>query len=210
MSNDETRRIPQQARSIEKKKRIIDAALRIFGDKGFQATTAKHVAEAAGVSVGTFYAYFKDKKVLLMEILVHHMESVGDSIFTQMPQMIASGITGRELLARIVERGDRSHNQEPGLLRTMLAMRYTDEDLAEFSRNGDAAMLSRLAAFLESIEDRLRVTDTDAAARVIANAFEETMHTVAIGEADIDKARLYEALVDMTAVYLFTDPDAHL
>lgn len=55
-------REPRQKRSIEKKTKIIKAGLDLFCEKGFYHTNTVEIAKAAGVSTGTIYSYFKDKK----------------------------------------------------------------------------------------------------------------------------------------------------
>ncbi len=55
-------REPIQKRSIEKKAKIIKAGLDLFCEKGFYNTNTVEIAKAAGVSTGTVYSYFKDKK----------------------------------------------------------------------------------------------------------------------------------------------------
>ena len=44
---------------------IIEAALQTFAERGFQATSLDDVADAAGITKGTIYWYFKQKKDLL-------------------------------------------------------------------------------------------------------------------------------------------------
>jgi len=60
------------------KARIVSAALELFRQHGYEATTMRAVAEAAGVSLGNAYYYFSSKEYLLQayyhEIHVHHME----------------------------------------------------------------------------------------------------------------------------------------
>ncbi len=60
-------RIPRQDRSIEKKNRIVKAAKELFAEKGFDNTDTKEISKRAGVSIGTFYAYFEDKKAILLK-----------------------------------------------------------------------------------------------------------------------------------------------
>ncbi|MCJ2164939.1 MULTISPECIES: TetR/AcrR family transcriptional regulator [unclassified Pseudodesulfovibrio] len=210
MTNDTTVRIPQQARSIDKRNRLVDAAMDLFGQKGFQGTTAREIANAAGVSVGTFYAYFTDKKAMLIEIFTQHMANVDHSVFTELKSLSAGKTTGRELMRCVVELGHISHKQSPELLRVLLAMRYTDEDFAQLSERQDNELVAKLTRFLETLRSHLRVDDLEAAARIVSNAFEETMHSVAVTGQAIGRERLYDALVDMTAVYLFQNPDAPL
>ena len=44
--------------------RIVDAALALFADKGFDATAIPEIAAAAGVGTGTIYRYFETKDAL--------------------------------------------------------------------------------------------------------------------------------------------------
>jgi AcrR family transcriptional regulator len=210
MNNDTTVRVPQQARSIDKRNRLVDAAMALFGEKGFQGTNAKEIAGKAGVSVGTFYAYFTDKKALLLEILSRHMADVDAAVFEELRAMVRDGATGREMMRLTIRLGHDSHHHAPELLRIMLAMRYTDEDFTRMVTVENRDMTAKIVGLLSAMGDNLRVTDLEAAAQVVANAFEETMHSVAVFGSDIKQDRLYEALADMTAVYLFKDPDAPL
>lgn len=66
MTTSNTIREPKQARSIEKKKRIIEAGIDLICRKGYQNTTTADIAKAANVSTGIVYNYFKDKKDILM------------------------------------------------------------------------------------------------------------------------------------------------
>ena len=48
---------------------IVDAATRVFADKGFHRATIKDIAHAAGIADGTIYNYFANKEALLSAIL---------------------------------------------------------------------------------------------------------------------------------------------
>lgn len=207
MSNNKTVRVPQQARSIEKHRRIVDAAITQFTALGFDGTNAKSIAKEAGVSVGTFYSYFEDKKAVLMAILAQHTADVDRSVFAQLETAIQDRASGREIMSLAVMAGRATHTQPPGLLRMMLALRYTDDDIANLHQAEEEAMLTKLTALFQMLGPRLRVTDYEAAARVVGAAFEETMHAAVVSEQSIEKERLFDALTDMTATYLFIDPD---
>lgn len=42
--------------------RLLDAALRVFCARGYDAATTAEMARAAGVAAGTFYVHFRDKR----------------------------------------------------------------------------------------------------------------------------------------------------
>jgi AcrR family transcriptional regulator len=52
----------------DKRRRILDAALRVFAAHGYDGTSVPDVAEAAGVGTGTLYHYFRDKEALVNEV----------------------------------------------------------------------------------------------------------------------------------------------
>ncbi|WP_099157504.1 TetR/AcrR family transcriptional regulator [Virgibacillus ndiopensis] len=52
-----------------KKKQIIDAAHRLFIEKGFASTSIQDILDGANVAKGTFYNYFTSKNECLMAIL---------------------------------------------------------------------------------------------------------------------------------------------
>ena len=52
----------------DKRRIILDAALRAFAERGYHGTTVPEVAEAAGVGTGTLYRYFENKEALVNEV----------------------------------------------------------------------------------------------------------------------------------------------
>ena len=65
------RRSPQpkwSRRPQARPREILAAALRLFADRGYTATSLEDVARAAGVTKGTIYYYFRSKEALLMQL----------------------------------------------------------------------------------------------------------------------------------------------
>jgi len=59
-----------KSRESEKKRKILNSANKIFGDKGFQNATIAEIAKEAGVGDATIYEYFKNKEDILLAIPV--------------------------------------------------------------------------------------------------------------------------------------------
>lgn len=55
----------REIRAADRRQRIIDAAVRVFGERGYAASSTAQIATAAGASKETVYAYFGDKSGLL-------------------------------------------------------------------------------------------------------------------------------------------------
>ena len=61
--------VPRQRRKEARPQELLDAALQLFGEKGFAATRTDDVAERAGVSKGTLYLYYPSKEELLKAVI---------------------------------------------------------------------------------------------------------------------------------------------
>ncbi|MGC2162588.1 MAG: TetR family transcriptional regulator [Silvibacterium sp.] len=59
-------RKPAGSKSEETKARILEAALRIFRERGFERATMREIAAEAGVAVGAAYYYFESKDAIVM------------------------------------------------------------------------------------------------------------------------------------------------
>ncbi len=70
-------RKPKQQRAIKKKEKIIESGFNLICKNGYYNTNTAEIAQAAGVSTGIVYQYFKDKH----DILIEGLEKYGDDIF---------------------------------------------------------------------------------------------------------------------------------
>ena len=61
---------------IETKERILAAALKVFGEKGYHPATMAEIAEAANVGKGTLYWYFSSKEELFTGIIEQQIQTV--------------------------------------------------------------------------------------------------------------------------------------
>jgi TetR/AcrR family fatty acid metabolism transcriptional regulator len=55
-------------RSDDKRRRILEAAVRVFAKKGYFAARVSDVAKRAGIADGTIYLYFKNKEDILVSL----------------------------------------------------------------------------------------------------------------------------------------------
>ena len=62
----------RERQAEERRRQLIDTALSLFAEKGFENTTIKDLAEAAGVAQGLFYHYFESKEALLFAAVDRH------------------------------------------------------------------------------------------------------------------------------------------
>jgi AcrR family transcriptional regulator len=71
----DTRDPMQELLVTARRNQILDAATKVFAEKGFHPTTIKDIAREAGIADGTIYNYFENKTALMLGILDRLNES---------------------------------------------------------------------------------------------------------------------------------------
>ena len=61
----------------EKKRLILDTALKLFADKGYHSTSISIIAMEAGISKGLLYNYFESKESLLISLIEEFTSMLG-------------------------------------------------------------------------------------------------------------------------------------
>ncbi len=66
----------RERRIAARKQQILDAAARVFSEKGYGGATTREIAEAADLAEGTLYNYFPSKRDLLIGVAQNYAEEV--------------------------------------------------------------------------------------------------------------------------------------
>ena len=102
----------------DRKEQILDAAMRVFAQKGFIRATNKDIAREAGITPGLIYYYFESKGAVLRAIIEQRsplqlMGSVSEEMLAMPPQMFL-----RYIITSIL--GIVESDQFIGLVRVLL------------------------------------------------------------------------------------------
>jgi TetR/AcrR family transcriptional regulator, mexJK operon transcriptional repressor len=116
--------MPKQIRAQKKRQALLKSGSILFVEKGYDNTTAKDIAQHAGVATGTFYRYFSDKRQLLMSLL----EDKLDSLMPPEPNWI--NIDPEFFLATLLENHFDKLNRQ-GLHKVLPELIHRDQELAE-------------------------------------------------------------------------------
>ena len=80
MKGDQLRKKPQQARSKLMVENILEASIRVLQNFPHEKFTTNRVAEAAGISVGSLYQYYPNKRALLMELEIRAVNEMIENV----------------------------------------------------------------------------------------------------------------------------------
>jgi TetR/AcrR family fatty acid metabolism transcriptional regulator len=65
---------------MNKKEKILEAAISVFSSVGFHNAKISEIAEKAGIATGTTYLYFKSKEILLEEVFIKSWSNISDCL----------------------------------------------------------------------------------------------------------------------------------
>ena len=143
-------REPQKQTSIDKKRRIIDAGLKLISEKGYFATNTAEIAKEAGVSTGIVYQYFHDKK----DILVHAVKLYFDRIFEPIEQnlkTIKDVSNMDDALKCLILASIDAHRRNSLAHEEIVAMSHIDEDIHNLFIESEHKIVDRILQFFETI-----------------------------------------------------------
>ncbi len=159
-------RQPVQARAKETRGRILEAAAAVFDALGYEKTTTHAIAERAGVSVGSLYAYFKDKDALVTELFDEHAAELFAIIEAPFEAIGGESFSPEAAIRTAVEASVRCHEVNPGLHRVFHSLEHHPA-IEEYWEKWKAAALARLRILIDLGGDNVNVSDKDAAAFLI-------------------------------------------
>lgn len=81
---------PTQARARATFDALVTAAARLLASRGYEATTTNHIAEAAGVSIGSLYEYFPGKDAIVAEVAARMIDRVVRKLEVAIPEVLAA------------------------------------------------------------------------------------------------------------------------
>jgi AcrR family transcriptional regulator len=154
----------------DRREQIIDAAIRVFSQKGFSRATNKDIAREAGITPGLIYHYFESKEAVLKAIIetrspLHLVESISPQLLEQPPAVFLRFLVIQVL--GVVER-----DQFVQLLRVFVPEILHNPPMSQIGA-GVAGALQRVLAFLSSYftiqmeVGTLRRTDPSLAAQTL-------------------------------------------
>jgi AcrR family transcriptional regulator len=109
----------RERKKLETRQGLLEAALALFHEKGYEATTVEEITEQADVAKGTFFNYFPSKEALLDELAVWRVEQLRAALNVT-EGAPASPIGRIKLLLRLLR---QQHAHDLQLARQALARR---------------------------------------------------------------------------------------
>jgi AcrR family transcriptional regulator len=186
------RRTPRQARAGTTIDAILDATFQLLETDGVEKLTTNHIAERAGVSIGTLYQYFGGKSDILAALAQRRAGAVRDAIARTLIERPELG-SMRPIVRALMNGVEGSPATRQVLLDAL------------FRHSDDGMLMHHHQAFLASIagKARLDITLTRESAFVLTHAVVGLLRAAA-AEQDLglDPTALEDELVRLMEAYV--------
>lgn len=180
---------------------MLKAAAQVFARRGYAGATTNHIAERAGVSIGTLYEYFPSKDALLVALMEQHVRE-GEAVLARAAGEIAGeSLTLAATIRHLVKAMVELHGHQRDLHRVLF-------EEAPLPRPLLAEMETRITERVELLlcsRPEVTVSNPALAAAIVVKAVEALTHNLVIhGERDRHHPlEVYvEEIVRLVASYL--------
>jgi len=129
----------QSNKKDAKKKRVINSAIALFAENGFNDTSVLEIARRAGVAEGTVYEYYKNKQNLLISIPNEKLGELYDHI---------SGNTLENEIREIISKLFRFYNDEKNYTTILVLMLRTNK---EFYRSEGIQIIEKIFKVIKDV-----------------------------------------------------------
>lgn len=166
----------QQERARRSYEALLAAAARLFAAHGFDAVGTPEIAEAAGVSVGTFYRYFDDKREAYLEIMRRTMAEAYEKTIARLTPDQLVGRARHETIAMTVDLLFELVMSHQALTRSFVEMSLRDREVARLRLAFEELATERMGALIAATTP---VPDPLALAYVLYTTAMQCAHGVA-------------------------------
>lgn len=146
-----------QENMTEKQKKILEAAVEIFSEKGYSATSTNEIAKKAGVAEGTIFRHYKTKKDLLLSIVAPMMAKfIAPFIIKDFYKVLTSDYQNLEdfLRAVIINRMQFAKKHMPMVKIFLQEIPFHSELKEQFKEHVVSQVFERLELIIETYQKR--------------------------------------------------------
>lgn len=170
------RRHPKQRRARQTVDAILDSVVRVLKREGFNAITTNRIAEVAGVSIGSVYQYFPDKRAIFVALHQRHTEEIDRIVTSTLVEHAASSLD--DLVSAMVEAMVDAHSKDPELFELLLTeVPHRAGGARDFADRLHGAFLLAISARAYELKNN---RDLDKVVFIVTNMVEALSHAAVL------------------------------
>jgi AcrR family transcriptional regulator len=171
-----SRRAPVQERAQVTVEAMLDAAVKLLKRRGASLLTTNRIAATAGVSIGSLYQYFPNKRAVFIALHERHIAQVDSIMHRRMAK--STEITLEELISSLIDGMIEAHTVDPELSELLQAeVPHRAAGTLDFSVRLHGAFRKALAAHARELGGRI---DLDMRTFFVSNMVEAFGHAIVL------------------------------
>ena len=199
-------RTPSQDRALDKKNRITRTAYELLNVHGFDEVSIRRIAQEAGVSIGTIYAYFRDKQDIFVAVRGMYRDELYENFLEVIEHELDAAVSLEEALLAVIKRLDGVMGRRLNFYREMLILVLRDDQqkqgfIIEERDNGRAVA----DLLFQKFQSRIKTTDRELTVFVVHRIIREVVQFMLLFPSDMPRDRVYGEMAGIMAGYLQTD-----
>ena len=186
--------------SVQTRGRLLEAAKKIFSEKGYYNAQISHIIDEAGVARGTFYLYFKSKEDIFRELLKEVVRELKERI-------------------KVIDLSGDPVQQVKENIERVIELALEERELARIvlQRNCDPELFSITDSFFEEVVQLIKGSldkgialglispcNTEVVARGIMGALKEIIVGL-LDKEDVDPSRVAEEVLEFGIKGVWSD-----
>jgi len=195
---DLVRRNPKQARAQDTVEIIFEATAQILRREGRGALNTNHIAESAGISVGTLYQYFPNKEAILVAMARRELEADHAAVMKAISEPAdAEADRVRLAIRALIARFRRSREVRRIAIETLISEGYGGE-LATSVQKAAQMVGASSERFLPGRKEPVSATSLFVITRAISGVMRAASHEQS---PLLDSAEFEDELVHLVKAY---------
>ena len=142
-------RKPKQKRAIAKKQKIMENGFILMCEKGYHNVDCAEIAQNSGVSTGTVYQYFTDKRDIFLQGLKSYSRQLLFPIFDYENKKIKFNDIST-LIKKIIKNAIKTHSISSNAHEEILAMKHSDDEVNNIFKEFELEATETLVKILKN------------------------------------------------------------
>lgn len=194
------RKLPQQDRSRITVEAILEATTHILTEEGYYKANTNHIAERAGVSVGSLYQYFPNKESLMAALMEQHSNEIAELVESKLSHLFNSPL--EIAIPELVKAVIAAHAINPRLHQVLNEEIPRSERLQQMQQ-ADERITELLQAYLLRWSDRIHPQNLEMTVFILSRTVESLCHSAVIEHPGfISNSQFEQEVSNLLLLYL--------
>lgn len=196
-------RTPSQDRSVDSKERIFNAAFKLLKQNGYENTGVRDIVNAAEVSIGSFYAYFKDKSDIAQEILKRYGEEFYGSLATDIIASLPANAATEKIIYQLLKQMHSIALKNKKLHRELEILSLSNDKVSKAIREIEIQRIrEELGKLMEHFTLNRLKGKPDSVFRVVQRTMDDIVSFMVLQGFEIPDEEIFRETAKMIGAYL--------